>query len=296
MAQTTTHVVRPAAGIAVMVSGMVILASSDAMAKHLTVEIAVVQILWVRYVIFATMGTVMVMRRPREGRFDAKRPVLQVARALLLNLANFLFVTSLSLMSLAEAHSVMAVAPLLVTAVSAPLLGELVGPRRWAAVAIGFSGMIIILRPGIGVFDPASLVPLAAAVCFALYTVLTKIISRTDSQEVTLCYTGVIGLLSLSLIVPFFWTRPEATDWFWLTAAGLTGTLAHVCIVAALHLAPASMLQPFNYTMLVWATVLGFLVFDNLPDLWTTIGAMVIVCSGLYAWHRERLVFAGRSR
>ncbi len=296
MAQSSTHAARPAFGITVMIAGMIILASSDAMAKHLTVGIAVIQILWVRYLIFAAMGTVMVMRRPAGSRFLVKRPVLQVIRALTLNTANFFFVTSLGLMPMADAHSVMAIAPLLITAASAPLLGEVVGARRWAAVAVGFTGMIIILRPGVGVFDPASLVPFCSAILFAAYTILTKVISRDDPPDTTLFYTGVVGLASLSLIVPFFWIDPTPGDWFWLAGAGLTGTMAHVCIILSLHYASASTLQPFNYTMLVWATMLGYLVFGDLPDRLTTIGALVIVGGGLYAWHHERLAIAGKTR
>ena len=279
----------PPAGIAVMIAGMVVLASTDAVSKHLTLSFAVIQILWVRFVVFAGVGTFMALRKNGFQGLRTKRPVAQVARAVILNLANFIFVYSLSQMPMADAHSIMAIAPLLITAASVPLLGEVVGVRRWAAIAVGFVGMLIILRPGIGVFDPVSLVPLAGACCFASYTILTKVISRDDAPETTLFYTGVIGFILMSLVVPFFWTEASPVDWFWLAVAGFGGTLAHVFIIVALHMAPASALQPFNYTMLVWATVLGFLVFGDLPDMWTVTGAGVIVASGLYAWYRERV-------
>jgi drug/metabolite transporter (DMT)-like permease len=280
---------RPAAGIAVMIAGMVILASTDAVSKHLTLSFAVIQILWVRFVVFAGVGTFMALRKKGLQGLRTKRPVAQVARAVILNLANFIFVYSLSQMPMADAHSIMAIAPLLITAASVPLLGEVVGIRRWTAIAIGFVGVLIILRPGIGVFDPVSLVPLAGAFCFASYTILTKVISRDDAPETTLFYTGGIGLVLMSVVVPFFWAEAAPVDWFWLVVAGIGGTLAHVFIIVALHMAPASTLQPFNYTMLVWATVLGFLVFGDLPDMWTVTGAGVIVASGLYAWYRERV-------
>lgn len=272
-----------------MIAGMVVLASTDAVSKHLTLSFAVIQILWVRFVVFAGVGTFMALRKNGFQGLRTKRPVAQVARAVILNLANFIFVYSLSQMPMADAHSIMAIAPLLITAASVPLLGEVVGVRRWAAIAVGFVGMLIILRPGIGVFDPVSLVPLAGACCFASYTILTKVISRDDAPETTLFYTGVIGFILMSLVVPFFWTEASPVDWFWLAVAGFGGTLAHVFIIVALHMAPASALQPFNYTMLVWATVLGFLVFGDLPDMWTVTGAGVIVASGLYAWYRERV-------
>jgi drug/metabolite transporter (DMT)-like permease len=276
-------------GIAVMIAGMVILASTDAVSKHLTLSYAVIQILWVRFVVFAGVGTFLAFRKNGVQGLRTKRPVAQVVRALVLNLANFIFVYSLSQMPMADAHSIMAIAPLLITAASVPLLGEVVGIRRWLAIAVAFGGMLIILRPGTGVFDPVSLVPLAGACCFASYTILTKVISRDDSHETTLFYTGVIGFVLMSALAPFVWVDPGGIDWLWLIVAGIGGTLAHVCIIMALHMAPASTLQPFNYTMLVWATVLGFLVFGDLPDSWTVTGALVIVASGLYSWHRERL-------
>ena len=283
---------RPAMGIAVMVAGMIILASTDAVSKHLTLSFAVIQILWVRFLVFALVGTSLALRKNGVQGLRTKRPVAQVARAIILNLANFIFVYALSQMPMADAHSIMAIAPLLITAASVPLLGEVVGIRRWLAISAAFAGMLIILRPGTGVFDPVSLVPLAGACCFASYTILTKVISRDDSHETTLFYTGVIGFFLMSVFAPFSWVEPIGIDWFWLAVAGIGGTLAHVCIIVALHMAPASSLQPFNYTMLVWATVLGFLVFGDLPDSWTVVGATVIVASGLYSWHRERLANA----
>ena len=289
MAETSSSGMKPAAGIVVMIAGMVILASTDAVSKHLTVSFAVIQILWVRFVVFAGVGTYLALRKAGLPGLRTKRPVAQVTRAVVLNLANFIFVYALSQMPMADAHSIMAIAPLMITAASAALLGEAVGSRRWLAVGVGFSGMLIILRPGVGVFDPVTLVPLAGACCFACYTILTKVISRDDSHDTTLFYTGVIGLLQMSILVPFFWVEPDAIDWIWLVLAAIGGTMAHVCIIIALHMAPASTLQPFNYTMLVWATVLGFLVFGDLPDAWTIAGAAVIVASGLYAWHRERV-------
>ncbi len=272
-----------------MVAGMVVLASTDAVSKHLTLSFAVIQILWVRFVVFAAAGTFLALRKHGLAGLRTKRPVAQVVRAVTLNLANFIFVYSLSQMGMADAHSIMAIAPLLITAASVPLLGETVGPRRWLAIGAAFCGMLIILRPGTGVFDPVSLVPLAGACTFAGYTILTKVISRHDPHETTLFYTGVIGFLMMSALAPLDWRPPSGIDWFWLTVAGIGGSLAHILIITALHLAPASTLQPFNYTMLVWATVLGFLVFGDLPDLWTVAGALVIVTSGLYAWHRERV-------
>ena len=276
-------------GILIMIIGMIMLASTDAVSKHLTVTFAVVQILWIRFVIFAGVGAFAVIAKRGFKGLRTKRPIAQIVRASMLLSAHFLAVYTLSLMPLADAHAILAIAPLLVTAASVPFLGELIGLRRWIAIGTGFMGVLIILRPGLGVFDVVAIFPLAVAILFAGYNILTKLISRDDPNETTLFYTGSTGLIVLSVIIPFFWFPPSLIDWGWLIVAGIGGSFAHIFIITALHFAPASILQPFNYVMLVWATILGFLIFDDLPDYLTVLGATVIVISGLYAWNRERL-------
>ena len=279
----------PMVGILIMVLGMITLASTDAISKSLTDSFAVIQILWIRFIIFAGVGVFIALKKHGRQGFCTKRPVAQILRALILVTTNFMAVFTLSLMAMADVHSILAISPIIVMAVSVPLLGEFLGSRRWLAVGVGFLGVLVILRPGVGVFEPVSLIALSVAVLFSSYTVLTKIISRDDTNETTLFYTGIVGFICLTAIGPFFWLAPSAEDWAWLIIAGIGGTLAHVFIITALHFAPASTLQPFNYIMLVWATVLGFFVFNDLPDTWTLAGGSLIVLSGLYAWNRERL-------
>ncbi len=276
-------------GIFIMIIGMITLASTDAVSKHLTVTFAVVQILWIRFIIFAGVGAFAVLTKRGFNGLRTKRPTAQIVRASMLLSANLLAVYTLSLMPLADAHATLAIAPLLVTAASVPFLGEVIDVRRWIAIGTGFMGVLIILRPGLGVFDFVAIFPLAVAILFAGYNILTKIISRDDTNETTLFYTGATGLIVLSVIIPFFWISPSLIDWGWLIVAGIGGSFAHIFIITALHFAPASKLQPFNYVMLVWATILGFFIFDDLPDYLTVLGATVIVISGLYAWNRERL-------
>ena len=276
-------------GIFIMIIGMITLASTDAVSKHLTVTFAVVQILWIRFIIFAGVGAFAVLTKRGFNGLRTKRPIAQIVRASMLLSANLLAVYTLSLMPLADAHATLAIAPLLVTAASVPFLGEVIDVRRWIAIGTGFMGVLIILRPGLGVFDVVAIFPLAVAILFAGYNILTKIISRDDTNETTLFYTGATGLIVLSVIIPFFWISPSLIDWGWLIVAGIGGSFAHIFIITALHFAPASKLQPFNYVMLVWATILGFFIFDDLPDYLTVLGATVIVISGLYAWNRERL-------
>ncbi|MBT5264445.1 MAG: DMT family transporter, partial [Rhodospirillaceae bacterium] len=143
------------------------------------------------------------------------------------------------------------------------------------------------LRPGFSVFDPAALIALAGAALFALYQVLTRMAAE-DPAEVSLLYTGLVGFVVLTFFGPFFWVWPTITETGLLAAAGLLGVVAHLALIKALSLAPASTLQPFNYTLIVWATLIGFLIFDTFPDSWTLVGAGIIVCSGLYALARER--------
>tara|TARA_B100000497_G_C7682635_1_gene413148 strand:+ start:1243 stop:2112 length:870 start_codon:yes stop_codon:yes gene_type:complete len=276
-------------GIFIMIIGMITLASTDAVSKHLTVTFAVVQILWIRFIIFAGVGAFAVLTKRGFNGLRTKRPTAQIVRASMLLSANLLAVYTLSLMPLADAHATLAIAPLLVTAASVPFLGEVIDVRRWIAIGTGFMGVLIILRPGLGVFDFVAIFPLAVAILFAGYNILTKIISRDDTNETTLFYTGATGLIVLSVIIPFCWISPSLIDWGWLIVAGIGGSFAHIFIITALHFAPASKLQPFNYVMLVWATILGFFIFDDLPDYLTVLGATVIVISGLYAWNRERL-------
>lgn len=266
-------------------------AGMDAVSKTLTMEYSVAQILWVRFGFFAAFATFLAWRHGGGilPQFRTNRPVFQTARALLLVAEIGCFILGFRYLQLAESHSIGAVFPLVITALSAIWLGEQVGVRRWTAVGIGFIGMLVILRPGLAVFEVAALLPLAGAIMFAVYQVMTKLLSRTDGMVTILLYTGWVGFLAMSLFGPFDWTWPDAKGWALLVLAGLLGSIGHATVIKALEIAPASVLQPFNYTLLVWATGIGFVVFGDLPDLWTVIGATIIVASGLYVWWRERV-------
>jgi len=246
------------------------------------------QVVWARY----TSQTLFIvpLLAPRLRRLvRTASPGLQLLRSALLFSATLFFFTSLSLMKLAEAAALLQTAPLIITALAALVLGEVVGIRRWSGVCIGLIGALIILRPGLGVFQFSSLLPLGAAACLASYQVATRMLSGADGIWTTLLYTAGVGTLFASLAVPFFWTTPSSFEAGLMAATGLFAGLGHLALVYGMSQAPASILAPFNYTALIWAMIFGFVFFAELPDALTLAGAAIIVSAGLYVWHRERV-------
>lgn len=278
-------------GIALILASTLVFGVQDAITKHLAQDLAVTQIVLVRFTAFAIFVLLLVARRPGGVRraAAAKRPWLQILRSLILVFEIGVFAYAIRTLALADIHAILAVFPLVATALSVPLLGERVGLRRWSAVLIGFLGVLVILRPGLGVFDVNALLALACAFLYGLYNVLTRLVSTDgDSGQTTLFYTAIVGWVAVIAIGPWFWTWPSAELWFWLGCLSVTGITGHWMLIKSLEAAPASVLQPFNYALLVWATVIGFLIFGSLPDFWTVIGACIVVGSGLYTIFRER--------
>ena len=276
-------------GIIWHVVGMLLFGSMDAVSKYLTTLLPVPEILWVRYLFFAFFGFVLAIYL---GGFQALRTkilIIQVLRGLALVSEIILFTYSFRYLPLADAHVMAATVPLMVLALAVTILGEKVGFRRWLAVIIGFLGILIILRPGFEEWNPILILPLLGAVGFAVYLVLTRMAARHDSVGTSAFYTGIVGFIILSFMVPTQWESPTIQEWGWLIVASILGLVAHISIMKGLTLSEASALQPFNYIVLVWATFLGFVVFGDIPDLITCSGAGVIVASGLYAWNRERI-------
>ena len=224
---------------------MLIFAGHDAVIKVLTVEYATPQILWIRFVFFSAFALTLARRKgPLRKSTKSARPLRQIGRSLMLLLDMVLFVVAVGLLPLADTHALIATFPLMVTALSALILGERVGTRRWIAVGACFVGVLLILRPGLTVLQPGSLIALAAALAFAFYHVMTRIVTRHDSGEVSLVYVGVTGLVVTSFVVPFFWVWPTTEAWLMFAAIGIIGAVAHFLLIAALKAAPASVLQP----------------------------------------------------
>ena len=275
-------------GIPWMLATMVLFAGINATAKYLTESYPVPQVVWARYA-FHLLAVAVLLGPRLPGVMATRRLRLHLGRSVLLLLTTGLFFSGLSLVALADATAMMFVAPLLVTALSIPLLGETVGWRRWAGVAVGFTGALIIIRPGMGVMQTAILLPLGAATFHAVYQIATRALGRTDSALSIIAYTPLIGALVMSVIVPFFWTAPDPKGGALMVLLGVLGGIGHFALIKAFQAAPASVVSPFGYTNLIWATVFGFVIWGHLPDLATVAGAAVIVASGIYIFHREHV-------
>ncbi|MFW5680318.1 MAG: DMT family transporter [Pseudomonadota bacterium] len=278
-----------AKGILLMVVAMGLLASMDAAAKTLVQDYSVWQVIFVRHTLLLLACLAWLGPRTVVASLRSRRPVLQLVRVTALITEIGLVLWSFRFLPLADVHAVLAVAPLFVTALAFWILAEPVGIRRWAAVAVGFLGVLLIIRPGLGVFQPASLVVLFAAFLWATYQVVTRLVSRDDPSETTFLYLVLAGCILPGLVMPWVWQTPADTQALTLfLVVSVLGAAGHLCLLLALAAAPASTLQPFTYTLLVWAAVWGFVVFAEVPDLFTCVGASIVVLSGLYTWHRER--------
>ena len=278
----------PGRGILWMLATAFCFVSMDALAKYLSQSYPVLQVVWARYVFhLLILALVLGPRLPRVARTG--RLGLQFLRSLFLLGATGLFFAALSFIPLADATAIMFVAPILVTAMSVPLLGEYVGPQRWASVVVGFLGALVIIRPGSDAMEPAALLALGAASCYGFYQIATRRLSATDAPLTTLMYSAAVGVLVSSAVVPFFWVTPSPADWLTMMGLGLFGALGHFALIKAFQAAPAVTVTPFGYVNLLWAVLFGFMFFGELPDAWTMLGAAIIAASGLYILRREKL-------
>ena len=261
----------------------------DAVAKWLTGQMDLVMIVWGRYAA-QTLLLVLIFGPSFPRRLRTRHVRLQTARSMLLLAATFFFFAALERLPLSETTAIFFVAPLIVVALAGPLLGEPVGLFRWTAVAIGFAGMLIIQQPGAAAFRWASLLPLAAAACYALQQITTRKVTAGDSATTTLIFTALAGTAVVSCIVPFFWETPDWRQALAMLAMGAIGGLGHFAVILALARAPASALAPFDYSSLVWAALIGVFVFGETLPPPTLAGAATIAAAGLFVIWRERRV------
>ncbi|MEP1352781.1 MAG: DMT family transporter [Tateyamaria sp.] len=245
--------------------------------------------LWARYAGQMFIVLVLVAPRLRQVAHSAY-PKLQITRSLLLMMATFFFFLALGQIGLAEATAVMAMNPLLITLGAALFLGEALGPRRIGAIAVALVGALIVIRPGTDVFQPAGLLPLVAAFCFASYTLITRRLGPDEDVWTSLFYTGLVGAVILTLILPFHMPTFNLTSIALLCLIGAVGTAGQLMLIRALSMAEAGLLAPFNYTGLIFAVIWGLVLFGEVPDAFTMLGALVIAGAGIYVWHRETRV------
>ena len=277
-------------GILLLLAAGLAFSAMDATGKHLTKSLPVVEITWGRYLFHLLALPLFLGGRSLRSALRSTRPGLQVVRSALLMGSTFIFFLAVKYIPLGDATAIGFVGPLIVTALSVPLLGERVGLRRWSAVCVGFASVLIIIRPGIGMVHWAASLPLASAVCFALYQITTRILSRSDSATTTYFYSATVGLAVTTLFLPLEWQMPSLADWAALVFLGVMGGFSHYLLIRAFAAAPASLLAPFTYCQLIWSITVGFFWFGDFPDRWTFVGAGLVAASGLYVLYRERQV------
>jgi drug/metabolite transporter (DMT)-like permease len=270
-----------------MMIGLALFTGGEAVVKTLAPKYDVTQIVWSRYVFHALVTFLLFYRSGIFQLAKTTRPWLHVSRSALMLIATSLFFFALRYLPLADAVAIHFIAPILITAFSIPILKEQVGWGRWAAIFVGFIGAMIIIRPGGGGTHWAAILPLGSAVCYAIYQILTRIASKTDSTQTSLFWTSVFGVGVTSLFVPFFWVTPTLTEWGLMIALGGMYGIGHYLLIRGLEMAPASRLSPFLYTQIIWATLFGVIFFGQFPDMITIAGAVVVIASGLYIWWRE---------
>lgn len=288
----------PGAGIAFMLASMFSFAVLDVLSRHLTQSYAVTQIQMIRFIMFYAFAVALIGRgrwAPVRQAYRARRPWLQVLRGIVMALEISIFTTALYFMPLADVHSIAAAAPLIVVILAGPMLGERVGLHRWLAVLVGFVGVILIVRPGFKEVPPETLIAVGAMLLWGIFQALSRLVARYDGHDTTTIYTATVALIGSVAVGPFNWAAPDGEGWLLLLASGVVGGCAHYFLIRATAAAEASLLQPFTYTLVLWAALLGWLAFGEYPDEWTAAGGAIIVLAGLYAMHRERVAARRRA-
>jgi drug/metabolite transporter (DMT)-like permease len=279
----------PLRGILMIMTAVAMFTMMDSMAKYLSRFYPVPGIVWARYA-FHLLFVVMILGPRMRLRLVRTRHLgLQIVRGMLLAASSMFFFSALKFMPMAEASSISFVAPMLATLLGIFLLKEKVEPARLVAVAAGFIGVLIIIRPGSGIFSWVAVLPLATAASFASYQILTRRLAGIDNPYTSLFYSGVVGTVMLATVLPFEWTTPKTLlHALMLPAIGFVGGLSHLILIRAYDQAAVSTLAPFSYTQLIWVILMGYLVFGDFPDHWSLIGIAVIMASGIYiATHQQ---------
>ncbi len=286
-ASPTDRILRAILAILVSVTCFSVL---NAMSKTLSAHYPVIEVIWARY--FFAFVFMMALFLPRSGRelFRIRRLDTQIVRGLLLFFSSYLYFHGIVHLPLPTAAAISLTSPIIVTALSARLLGEPVGPRRWAACMVGFIGALIVVRPGQAAFDWNVLLIVASTICSSFYQIFSRRYGQAERPDASATVATVVGTLAAAPLLPFEWITPA---WGWdvvlFVGMGVMAGAGHYFLTTAYSQAPAAVISPFNYTQLIGAAILGYLIFNDIPDLWTWIGSAVIIASGLYIGYRERV-------
>jgi drug/metabolite transporter (DMT)-like permease len=280
---------KPFKGIALILASTVFLGASDVTAKYLSATLPSIEIAWLRFLVFALIMTPAMVPGTPLFALHTSRPGIHLMRGAALLGSSLFFITGLRFLPIAEASATGFVSPLFVTALSIIFLSEQVGLRRWIATAMGLIGVIVILRPGSSAFHVAAFFPVVSALCWAGTLIMTRMMSGSERAITTMTYSALTGVAIVSALVPFVWVTPTGHDILFGILVGVASTAGQWIVVLAFRYADASVLAPFQYTQLLWVSILGFLVFGEVPDAWTIAGAAFIIASGLYTAHRERV-------
>ena len=275
-------------GILLMLAAMAVFALLDGMAKYVMQTLPPPVAVFFRYFISCLLSLAIIARSGGLPLFITRHPWLQIIRGLMLLSSTILNFIALTYLQLAQTAAISFTVPLWVCALSVPLLGEKVGLKRWSAVISGFLGVLIIMRPGTMSFHWAMFLSLGASLCGSIYNIATRKVGGRDRAETSLLYVGLVGSLGAATSLPWHWQMPETWQWPLLLLMGLAGGVGHFMLIQAHRLAPASLLAPFIYTQIFWMILIGNLAFGDVPDMWTLIGAAIVIASGLFVFAREK--------
>jgi drug/metabolite transporter (DMT)-like permease len=273
-----------------MIAATFVFAMQDGISRHLASEYNVLMVVMIRYWFFAAFVMAVASRAAGGLRVAAKtrQPILQIGRGVLLAGEVCVAITAITYLGLVDSLAIFICYPLLVAALSGPILGEQVGWRRWAAIGVGFVGVLIILKPGFGVFEPAAILALVSAVMFALYALLTRYAARQDSTATSFFWTGIVGAVFMSVVGAWSWEAMISSDWVWMAILCVSGAFGHWLLIRCYEMAEASAVQPFAYFHLVFGSMVGVLVFGEVIALNVSLGAAIVVAAGLFTFWRER--------
>lgn len=280
-------------GIGLMCLTFLCFTGLDTTAKWLNHSIPTIQIVWARYSFSVVLVLLIINPKTKPGVLTTKKPLVQIIRSLLLLLSTLANFVALNYLQLAQTTTIALATPLLVSALSGPLLGESVPRDRFIAIGIGFLGVVSVARPGFGGIHPVAILSILGMCCYAGYALMTRFLVGHDQTETTLVYSGLVGAVILSFGLPFFWEPPpDLATWALMLSMGLYAAVGHFFLITAHRFAPAYVLSPFMYTQLGWMTLSGYLVFGDVPDSFTIAGGVIIVLSGLYLIFQESRGFS----